>query len=313
MPIRWVAKNPVHNPGSLNFNSGTDQGTAGACCTFDAANGKVVLYNTAGETWTWDGSDWTQLAPAHSPTPARYGACMAYLPGTGVIMFGGRQTADRLTDYAETWLWDGTDWTQLAPAHSPSAGPFAAMTYYASGGKLILYGGRGGSLATWTYDGSDWTDVTPGTVKPNVAMNNPVMVHDAAGNARLIGAAGGSTNRVWIWNGSTWVDQGTIAATSVSMASQAGAFSTSMNRSVFIMRPEAPAGTRLTWFETATSYAAGNAQTDHPGVPDQQNVNQLVAQTLNGNVIFVYSDKVTPAIRNTFELVASGGFSAQIL
>ncbi len=42
--------------------------------TYDAARGQVVLfggYRSAhdfGDTWTWDGTDWTQLSPVHSPS-----------------------------------------------------------------------------------------------------------------------------------------------------------------------------------------------------------------------------------------------------
>ena len=43
----------------------------------------------AGDTWTWDGTTWTQQHPAASP-PARYGASMAYDAATrGVVLFGG--------------------------------------------------------------------------------------------------------------------------------------------------------------------------------------------------------------------------------
>jgi hypothetical protein len=41
-----------------------------------------------GDTWSWNGTTWTKLSPATSPT-ARYGASMAYDPGTeAMLLFG---------------------------------------------------------------------------------------------------------------------------------------------------------------------------------------------------------------------------------
>ncbi len=44
---------------------------------------------TAGDTWTWNGTTWTQLHLRASP-PAGSGQVMAYDPATGnVVLFGG--------------------------------------------------------------------------------------------------------------------------------------------------------------------------------------------------------------------------------
>ena len=74
---------------------------------YDAATGNVVLFggydgNAYGDTWTWDGSTWTQQAPATSPG-ARYGAVMADDAATGnVVLFGG---ADIKLVLDDTWTW----------------------------------------------------------------------------------------------------------------------------------------------------------------------------------------------------------------
>ena len=40
---------------------------------------------------------------------------MAYDPGTGqLVLFGG-------DDFADTWTWNGSDWTELTPSTSPLA------------------------------------------------------------------------------------------------------------------------------------------------------------------------------------------------
>jgi hypothetical protein len=78
---------------------------------YDAATGRVVLFDgvpIAGDTWTWDGTDWTQESPAHSPA-ARYSPGMAYDAATGqVVLFGGGNGKY----LGDTWTWTDSDWTQ---------------------------------------------------------------------------------------------------------------------------------------------------------------------------------------------------------
>ncbi len=65
---------------------------------YDAATGTVVLFGgggrrPVGDTWTWDGTTWTQQHPATSP-PVRCGTSMAYDAATGtVVLFGGGDSA----------------------------------------------------------------------------------------------------------------------------------------------------------------------------------------------------------------------------
>ena len=63
---------------------------------YDAATGTVVLFGgdgssgDLGDTWTWNGTTWTEQTPATSP-PARESATMAYDAATGtVVLFGGQ-------------------------------------------------------------------------------------------------------------------------------------------------------------------------------------------------------------------------------
>jgi outer membrane protein OmpA-like peptidoglycan-associated protein len=55
-----------------------------------------------GDTWTFNGTTWTELLPATSP-PARVGASMAYDPATGnAVLFGGYGSGGLLAD---TWTY----------------------------------------------------------------------------------------------------------------------------------------------------------------------------------------------------------------
>jgi hypothetical protein len=74
----------------------------GAGIAFDSALGKIVLFGgavggnfttSASDTWTWDGTNWTQVLPATVP-PDRYYVGMSYNPiAKAIVMFGGFSTA----------------------------------------------------------------------------------------------------------------------------------------------------------------------------------------------------------------------------
>jgi hypothetical protein len=73
---------------------------------YDAATHTVVLFGgfnggaLLDDTWTWNGSDWTQQHPATSPS-ARETTSVAYDGATGtVVLFGGNGSEGALGD---TW------------------------------------------------------------------------------------------------------------------------------------------------------------------------------------------------------------------
>jgi hypothetical protein len=111
--------------------------------TYDPSSRNVIVFGghtefpaaILGDTWTWDGSNWTQQHPAASPTP-RYGAIMQYDPASRkVLLFGGLTSTGWS---AETWLWDGSTWTQLAPSASPPGTAYVAATDPGTGGPLVI-------------------------------------------------------------------------------------------------------------------------------------------------------------------------------
>jgi hypothetical protein len=109
------------------------------------------------DTWTWDGTTWTQQFPATSPR-GRYGGAFAYDQAThNTLLFGGLGHGFR----DDTWEWDGSDWNPLHAPVSPSARYGVRMAYDGSRDELVLFGGIGpGQFLgdTWTWDGAIWTE-----------------------------------------------------------------------------------------------------------------------------------------------------------
>jgi hypothetical protein len=96
----WTKQASATSPPALSHES----------MAYDPATGTVVLFGGAspsgeivlGDTWTWNGTTWTQQEPVASP-PARSEAAMASDPATGtVVLFGGQSNSGSLDD---TWTW----------------------------------------------------------------------------------------------------------------------------------------------------------------------------------------------------------------
>ncbi len=179
------------------------------------------------DTWTWDGAAWTQR-DVTGPV-ARDNAMMAGFGGD-VILFGGAQTVEGQTGtvLSDTWRFDGSAWTELAVATSPSARASAGMA--SRGSELVLFGGNPAAPSTtplgdtWTFDGTTWTqhDVIgpPAREWPMMAPLGSAVV--------LFGGQDFSENDfgdTWSWNGSTWTQlsvSGPVARSSSVMASLGG-------------------------------------------------------------------------------------------
>ena len=161
----WTKKNPGASPPARAYHA----------MAFDAAHSQVVLFggsgNTTGnDTWVWNGSIWTQKFPPISP-PARSMHAMAYDSGHGqVVLFGGSPEGSGATGN-DTWVWDGSTWTQKIPVNNPPARSRIdnAMVYDSSHGQVVLFGGLSTSTGnvlndTWVWDGSNWTMESPPTM-----------------------------------------------------------------------------------------------------------------------------------------------------
>lgn len=226
----WTRLHPAHNPGPRN----------GAAIAYDPATRQVVLFGgisnansggtpILGDTWTWNGSDWTQQRPASSPS-ARMEASLAYdAASSQLVLFGGKHTTGfNISELNDTWTWNGSNWIQQHPATVPPARLQAALAYDSAGSQLVLFGGYGatgngpGLNDTWTWSGSNWAQQHPRTAPAlsatlqgqAVTFAHPSMVYDPTTGKIMLtligqGANDGTqadywTQAIWSWNGSNW-------------------------------------------------------------------------------------------------------------
>ncbi|MGH9126546.1 MAG: Kelch repeat-containing protein [Acidimicrobiales bacterium] len=158
----------------------------GASVADDTVAGVDVLFGgigsagtALGDTWSWNGSAWTQLAKAPAPAPtARTGAAMTFDAARGdIVLFGGASTGSGGTTsglQADTWTFDGTNWTQQTPGSGPPARTAAAFGFDLGSGNSILFGGVGGPSGTttlgdtWLWNGFAWSTSLPITQVPSL-------------------------------------------------------------------------------------------------------------------------------------------------
>jgi hypothetical protein len=174
-----------------------------------------------GDTWTWDGSNWTQQHPTPAPS-ARIGASMAW-DGRELVLFGGTSRMGSFGgEFHDTWIWTGAGWAQQNPPQSPRAG-LTQMAF--DGHGAMAFGGQdpqGDYVAdTWRWSGGTWTQLSPAH-SPSARDGHEMDFDESRGFVLLTGGTSGEASHTdaWAWNGADW----TLLAASLESSAGAMAF-----------------------------------------------------------------------------------------
>jgi putative cell wall-binding protein len=235
----WASHEPAGAPrargrSALAYDPSTRQvvmfGGSAAPCSASPTGPPTTTPGSFADTWTWNGSIWSQQHPATSP-PAAGGGCAAYDATTSqLIMYGGETpSAGSPTVYrAATWQWTGSAWVQLPTSTAPPGGN-CTMTYDATTGTIVMLvrsdpATDGSTVQTWVWTGTSWTRAAdvPGEISrypiglPTFygATEPPLMAFDPVTGQALawlnIGAPSNTqptADQLWAWDGSTWSRQ----------------------------------------------------------------------------------------------------------
>ncbi|MEM7048453.1 MAG: hypothetical protein AAF604_02290 [Acidobacteriota bacterium] len=144
-----------------------------ASMAHDAARGQTLLFGGnrvlfgrgdegqtfLDDTWLLENGRWRRHSSLAAP-PARAEAAMAYDPQRRrIVLFGGYSvTQETMNRLADTWEWDGSQWTMVS-GQGPPAGNGASMAFQGDPGRLVLFGGRGAQGTTWTWTEDGWQDL----------------------------------------------------------------------------------------------------------------------------------------------------------
>jgi PKD repeat protein len=128
---------------------------SGAAIAYDPSLGDLVLFggiiggkSLGQDTWTFNGTGWTQVTQAGGNGPGGRGfAQAAYDPHThSVILFGGYGTA-LLVAFNDTWSFANGIWSYLPQSVSPPARAFGLLIYDSASSHLVLWGGDSNALS----------------------------------------------------------------------------------------------------------------------------------------------------------------------
>jgi hypothetical protein len=176
-----------------------------------------------------------------------------------VVLFGGFNGMN----LADTWLWDGSNWSQANPTTSPPARTGQA-TARDSSGNVVLFGGCCGPgftflNDTWIWDGTNWKQASPTTSPPPRVSAR--MALDRNGKIVLFGGfgAGGNLGDTWLWDGSNWTQASPITSPP---GRQSAAMATDKNGNVVLFGGTSSTALGDTWLWNGSNWSQptlGNA------------------------------------------------------
>jgi hypothetical protein len=182
----WVDRTTVAGPGPSYDH---------AMC-YDAGHNVSMMFR-GGNTWTWDGTVWSQVG-TNGPSSGNYTqVVMAYHAAANQVLL--------VPNNGSAYVWSGLSWSTVSAPPPQSFQPTTqAMAYDPVRTQTVLFipSGQGGyASATFVWDGSSWsqrsTQVIPNGTSPSMAFD-PV-----SGNLLL---ATVYNNATWFyeWTGTNW-------------------------------------------------------------------------------------------------------------
>ena len=175
---------------------------------FEASTGRMVLgpgqgpFGLQNDTWTFDGSTWTNHGASATVTP-RTQPAICYAPGIGTMLFGGGVYPT--TYHNDTWRFFGTQWLNTVVYGAPPPRMGHDMVWASNWNCMVMFGGYNGSTLgdTWSlttsFPGVQWNQMlVPNTIPPR---QSHAMAFDQRRN-RLVVFGGADANGQFL--GDTW-------------------------------------------------------------------------------------------------------------
>jgi hypothetical protein len=191
----------------------------GHALSFDPVRQRTLLFggqlfsvsqSYMGDTWVWDGTNWTEFLPTQAPGPRSYHA-MAFDPQRQrVVLFGGSGPSYAIL--GDTWEWDGSAWIRFATPVAPSARTGHSIAFDAVRQRVLLFGGAVPASPaplflsdSWEWDGATWAQLAP-AASPAARANHAMATDDLQQRVIMYGGNdwNGTFYDAWEWNGANW-------------------------------------------------------------------------------------------------------------
>ena len=213
LSAQWTLTAPVASPGTI-ANAAAAASLVDGFVLFGGDNGG---FSPSNQTWTYDGTTWTQLTPPVSPG-GRAGAQMAYDSNAGVFwMYGGLASGFfGGPSQDEMWMFDGTTWSQpVVVGSTPGGTALHGISFDSVNNVTVVYGGLPNNFfpidsdQTWEWNGTGWTQTAAFPATNPGPLERPAMCfHQGIGKTVLFGGI----DVQGAWNNTTWTyDAGTNA------------------------------------------------------------------------------------------------------
>jgi hypothetical protein len=181
--VKWAQPNALLVPSAR-----THQAMA-----YDSVHQNVVLFggrdSASGgafdDTWIWNGTVWEKknvVGPI-----ARHSHSMAFdATREEVVLFAGQQSGTQGVALQDTWVWNGTTWTQRMPATPPAARLGHTMVADPIGQRILLVSGKTAQSFvpsfwdTWQWNGSQWSEIPLMNLLLPVGHNLPAAAFDSS-------------------------------------------------------------------------------------------------------------------------------------
>jgi hypothetical protein len=215
----------------------------GAGMAFDAARQRIVMFGgmrpsgstpMLADTWLWDGLTWSQVTAVVAP-PGRSGQSMTFdSVRQEVVLFGGFSGSPTNILLQDTWVWNGSTWTQRFPTNTPPGRTSAGFAFDPARGRAVLVGGTT-PWDTWEWDGTNWLQQMPVHLPSGGSASS--LAYDPMRRRCVLWCI--SCNGTWEWDGVDWL-QRTTPSPSPQSAAGVLAFDAHTNR-VLLHQPLLPA------------------------------------------------------------------------
>lgn len=212
----WKEMTPAHKPPARRNSA----------MAYDPVHRVVILYgghvqgrgegDVAGDTWTWDGTDWTLARDftAGTPPDPREGARLI-TTGDRVLLFGGRFWNTNY--YGDLWAWDGKAWTLVDKDPRPAGRGNPAVVWNRSDSTMFVFGGTGIKASAgvgaqgdplgdaWTWASGGWARQQQESGPPPLAFS--VGIWDASAKRAIVMLGmpcPNASDEAWAWSNGAW-------------------------------------------------------------------------------------------------------------
>ncbi len=159
---------------------------------------------TATQTWTWNGSTWSELQPK-TELPAGLEFVMAYDPHSQRVIVVGN---DGAVGPATTWAWDGNNWTALQPKNGALFDPVTAtIATDPVRQTLVMLTTLASIQHTEVWNGSFWVDhAGTGPSGADTGYQTGAMYYDnVLHGILLLSSSTDDFSERWMWTGQSWL------------------------------------------------------------------------------------------------------------